>query len=267
MRSIFPVLYQTIEIFGEKGGEHLEIWVHYRKCSFICFFFFSFQSMSSRRILITGGCGYVGQNLAVALVEKGFSVLIMDMSNYPSHLYKYPNIYFSKIDLCDVEEVEKRIAGFNPILIIHLASWGMSGEGMLSELCHKINVQGTETLLSACFKYNISKFIYTSSYNVIFGGKEIVNGDETTPYFPETMQVDQYSRSKTAAEKLVLKANGNLLKNCEPFFSCSLRPAAIYGEGELRHLPRIVKHLDSGLFLMKIGEATVDWVHIDNLVS
>lgn len=219
-----------------------------------------------QRIVITGGCGFVGQNLAVALVERNYSVLIMDASPFPSTLEGRDNIYFAKVDLANAEEVTKRVAGFNPVLVVHLASWGMSGEGMLSPLCQKINVDGTATLLNTCLKHNISKFLYTSSYNVVFGGKEIVNGDETTPWFDEAEQVDQYSSSKTRAEKLVIQSNNKLMSNGQPFMTCSLRPAAIYGEGELRHLPRILKHIDNGLFLMKIGDATVDWVHIENLV-
>ena len=49
--------------------------------------------------------------------------------------------------------------------------------------------------------------------------------------------------------------------------TCSLRPAAIYGVDELRHLPRILQLIDCGLFFFRIGSATVDWVHVDNLVT
>ena len=48
--------------------------------------------------------------------------------------------------------------------------------------------------------------------------------------------------------------------------TCSLRPAAIYGVEEQRHLPRILQFIDCGLFFFRIGSATVDWVHVDNLV-
>jgi hypothetical protein len=49
----------------------------------------------------------------------------------------------------------------------------------------------------------------------------------------------------------------------------AIRPAAIYGEHETRHLPRIVKYMDAGLFRFRIGDpaAMVDWLHVDNLVS
>ena len=47
-----------------------------------------------------------------------------------------------------------------------------------------------------------------------------------------------------------------------------MRPAAIYGPGEERHLPRIVTLAKLGLFLFRIGNQNVksDWVYVDNLV-
>ena len=51
-------------------------------------------------------------------------------------------------------------------------------------------------------------------------------------------------------------------------YTCAIRPAAIYGPGEQRHLPRIVNLAKLGLLPFKIGKANVksDWVYVDNLV-
>lgn len=51
-------------------------------------------------------------------------------------------------------------------------------------------------------------FIYTSTVNVMFGDQPIHNGDESHPYAPEASHTDQYSITKTIAEKAVLAANG-----------------------------------------------------------
>ena len=37
---------------------------------------------------------------------------------------------------------------------------------------------------TACIKHSIPRLVYTSTYNVVFGGQTIVNGDESLPYFP-----------------------------------------------------------------------------------
>lgn len=51
-------------------------------------------------------------------------------------------------------------------------------------------------------------------------------------------------------------------------YSCAIRPAAIYGPGEERHLPRIIKLAKLGLLPFKIGDTKVksDWVYVDNIV-
>lgn len=52
------------------------------------------------------------------------------------------------------------------------------------------------------------------------------------------------------------------------FYTCGIRPASIYGPGEERHLPRIIKLAKLGLLPFKIGTPNVksDWVYVDNLV-
>lgn len=51
-------------------------------------------------------------------------------------------------------------------------------------------------------------------------------------------------------------------------YTCAIRPAAIYGPGEDRHLPRIVNLAKLGMNLFKIGEPSVktDWIYVENLV-
>lgn len=57
-------------------------------------------------------------------------------------------------------------------------------------------------------------------------------------------------------------------KNGKCIYTCAIRPAAIYGPGEERHLPRIVFLAKLGLLPFVIGESSVksDWIYVDNLV-
>lgn len=57
-------------------------------------------------------------------------------------------------------------------------------------------------------------------------------------------------------------------KNGKCLYTCAIRPAAIYGPGEERHLPRIITLAKLGLLPFKIGSPNVksDWVYVDNLV-
>ena len=51
-------------------------------------------------------------------------------------------------------------------------------------------------------------------------------------------------------------------------YTCAIRPAAIYGPGEERHLPRILSLAKMGLLSFKVGDSSIktDWVYVDNLV-
>jgi hypothetical protein len=94
-----------------------------------------------------------------------------------------------------------------------------------------------------CIQYD--SLYHLIRYNVVFGGQEIVNGDESMDYYPYQKAVDKYGPSKGGAEKIVLSANGQKLLNSDKHLrTCSLRPAAIYGENETRHFSRIVSHID-----------------------
>ena len=149
--------------------------------------------------------------------------------------------------------------------VFHAASYGMSGVEMLDRSqTRAVNVGGTQHVIDCCRSENVRALVYTSTYNVVFGGQRVELGDEALDYYPIDAHADEYSRTKAVAEQLVLSANdpqGGLR-------SVALRSAAIYGEGERRHFPRIIETMRAGMYLFAIGEAAnrCDWVHTDNLV-
>jgi nucleoside-diphosphate-sugar epimerase len=203
------------------------------------------RSMASQqRVLIIGGCGFVGTSLSRHLASQSHLICIVDLF-IPSQLQNdQTRIQFCQADISQLSQLEIVFSNFKPNIVVHLASWGMSGSPMLDPRCHQINVEGTRNSITLCQRYDVKGFIYTSTYNVIFGGQEIVNGDESLPYFPLTDHPDQYGPSKTVAEQLALSANGTKTSNGSTLVSCSLRPAAIYGPEEQRHFPRIVSIMD-----------------------
>ncbi|CAO2815894.1 unnamed protein product [Amaranthus hypochondriacus] len=146
----------------------------------------------------------------------------------------------------------------------------MSGKDMLQfGRIDKVNINGTFLILDACVEFGIKRLVYVSTHNVVFGGKEIINGDETLPYLPLGNHIDPYGRSKSIAEQLVLKYNGRPFREKNGhIYTCAIRSAAIYGPGEERHFPRMLNLAKLGLLLFKVGDPTVkqDWVYVDNLV-
>lgn len=179
------------------------------------------------------------------------------------------DIVFVQGDIREYAHVERALAGVD--CVFHIASYGMSGREQLNQhVIEAVNVQGTQNVLKACVELGVPRLVYTSTFNVVFGGQVIENGDESLPYLPLHLHPDHYSRTKSLAEMAVLKANGTVLKDGSGVLrSCALRPAGIYGPGEQRHLPRIVGYIEKGIFRFVYGEPTslVEFVHVNNLVS
>uniref|UniRef100_A0A4W5KZ17 Short chain dehydrogenase/reductase family 42E, member 1 n=1 Tax=Hucho hucho TaxID=62062 RepID=A0A4W5KZ17_9TELE len=201
--------------------------------------------------LITGGSGYFGfritlffisYSLACSLHKKRAKVILFDMS--PPSLEVPEGIVFLKGDIREYAQVEKAVTGMD--CVFHIASYGMSGREQLNrKLTEEVNVQGTEHVLRACVEAGVSRLVYTSTFNVVFGGQSV-------------------------SEMAVMKASGTELKDGTGVLrACALRPAGIYGPGEQRHLPRIVGYLEKGIFRFVYGDprSLVEFVHVDNLVS
>jgi len=108
------------------------------------------------------------------------------------------------------KDVEKAFR--NADCVFHMASFGMSGKEMLqSRQIDEVNLDGTCHVLDCCAKSGVRRLVYTSTYNVVYGGQEIRNGTENLPYFPVEKHVDPYGRSKALAEQLVIRSNGRPL--------------------------------------------------------
>ncbi|XP_055331346.1 short-chain dehydrogenase/reductase family 42E member 1-like isoform X2 [Paramacrobiotus metropolitanus] len=222
---------------------------------------------------IIGGGGYVGWNIAQSLVSSDPRCLVVAVDiNFSQHqdCTISGQIKFIKIDVRNAGELEKCLIFWKPDTVFHVASYGMSGKEMLNKrLIEEVNVGGIKNVLAAIVKANVGSLVYTSTYNTVFGGQEIINGDEATqPFLPLHLHPDHYALTKSVSEQLVLMADRKLCRDGQTILrTCCLRLAGIYGPGEERHLPRIVDYLERGWIKFLYGEAIVDFVHIDNVVQ
>lgn len=227
------------------------------------------QKSSKETVLITGGGGYFGFRLGCALNQKGVHVILLDISSPAQTIPE--GIKFVQGDIRHLSDIEKAFQDVDITCVFHIASYGMSGREQLNrKLIEEVNVGGTENILQACWRRGVPSLVYTSTFNVVFGGQVIKNGDESLPYVPLHVHPDHYSRTKSIAEKKVLEANGTSLEKSNGVLrTCALRSAGIYGPGEQRHLPRIVSYIERGLFKFVYGDpkSLVEFVHVDNLVQ
>ncbi|CAN0285058.1 unnamed protein product, partial [Phaeothamnion confervicola] len=156
--------------------------------------------------VVTGGGGFVGRRLCARLVEEGCSeVRAFDIAFPTSKPEPFPRWITIKGDVCDMSAVLQCLEGSH--VVFHVAGYGMSGHEMMRpEQTREVNVGGTENVLRACLERSVAAMVLTSTYNVVFGGYPIVDGDERLPYFSAARHVDEYGRSKTLAEEGVMRA-------------------------------------------------------------
>ena len=224
------------------------------------------KHMATPCFAITGGCGYIGLRLAQYLlqIDQSNTVVLLDIR--PPSLEEIDDsrcLIYRSCDLRSYSSVQSGLA--NATCVFHLASYGMSGREMLNHsMIYDVNVKGTEHVINACLEHGITKLIYCSTYNAVYTGmKELIGVTEDQCFYPEQdAYCDHYSRTKSIAEQLVLKASSSKLQ------TVAIRPAAIYGDGEMRHLPRILNLVRQGLAFFAIGHENIfcDWLYADNLV-
>ena len=151
-----------------------------------------------KNILITGGAGYIGSNLAELLINKGFSVFIIDNLKTGFKKLIHKKSHFFEIDLRQQEKIKKLLKFYNVDTVIHLAALLDVNESQKKPTKYfQNNVQGTKNLLSACLNSSVKNFIFSSTAAVYKDGIYKVN--ENSPLRPKS----NYGKGKLLAEKII----------------------------------------------------------------
>ena len=155
-----------------------------------------------KKILITGGCGFIGSNLAEYFVERGYKVRVFDRYNSNNNWGWLENSIFKKDievvlgDIRDYDSVSKALRGYKDVL--HLAALIGIPYSYISPLAYiKTNVEGTYNILEASKHNNIDELIVTSTSEV-YGSAKFVPINEQHPIIGQS----PYSASKIAADQL-----------------------------------------------------------------
>ena len=149
-----------------------------------------------KKVLVTGGTGYIGSHTVVELLNAGREVIIIDnfSNSKPEVLEKIKQITgkdvkFYNIDYLNREEVEKVFEENEIESVINFAGYKAVGESVKEPLkYYHNNVSGAIILLETMQKYNVKKFIFSSSatvYGAQGNGKcveTMKRGETTNPY-------------------------------------------------------------------------------------
>ncbi len=211
--------------------------------------------MDKRRILITGGQGFVGRALVDAFADAGHAVVCADLDETPFR----DDVEFIRLDIRDKAAVQAACAGLDSV--IHNASLVHTKQNRVDDVW-AVNLGGTENLLEAAAHHAIPRFVYISSASAVYEGEDIESGDESLPY--SRISQAPYADSKIAAEKAVLTASGKGTTLC-----CAIRPHVVFGAGDNRFIPAILDKARQGKLKRAIGnrDKLSDFTYISNLTD
>jgi len=204
---------------------------------------------SARKVLVTGGGGFLGGAIVRRLVERGDKVRSFSRGLYPE--LESMGVEHIQGDIRDRISVENAVDGMD--VIFHVAAkpgvWGNYTDYF------QTNVSGTQNVIDACRKFGVPILVYTSSPSVIFNGTHMEGVNESVPY-PDKYHA-HYPKTKALAEKAILEATGSNLR------TIILRPHLIWGPRDNHLVPRIIARAKS-LVRVGTGKNLVDTIYIDN---
>jgi nucleoside-diphosphate-sugar epimerase len=184
-----------------------------------------------KKIVITGGAGYVGSVLTPYLISKGHKITVLDLMLYGDTLKKDKNLKIVKGDIRNIELLKETIKGND--IVIHLACISNDPSFELNPTLGKeINLDAFAPLVEISKNFGIKKFIYASSSSV-YGVKTEKNVNESMSLEPLT----DYSKFKADCEKILFRYNS---KN---FTTVALRPATVCGYSPRQRLDLVVNIL------------------------
>ncbi|HTN59950.1 MAG TPA: NAD-dependent epimerase/dehydratase family protein [Devosia sp.] len=211
--------------------------------------------MSSEKLFITGGSGYVGRNLIRHFVAKGWQVIALARTEAAADRVAALGAEPRSGDLLSAD-LASAMAGCS--MLVHAAADTDHGYGTAAQA--ETNVAGTGNILSAARQAGIARCVYISTESVLLDGQPLVNATERHP-FPKH-PAGSYSRTKAEAERLALSCNS------DGFSVVAIRPRFVWGRDDTTALPHLLSAVKSGQFAwIDGGHYASSSTHIANLCA
>ena len=208
------------------------------------------------RLLVTGGCGYIGTVLTGRLLEDGHHVTVVDTQWFGNHLEEHPDLVVLEQDVRDSRAIP--LDGIDAIL--HLANIANDPAVELNpELSWEVNVLAGQQLADLAVRYGVRQFIYASSGSV-YGVKQEDEVTEDLALEP----ISVYNKTKMVAERVLLSYRDQMIVHC-------IRPATVCGLSPRMRLDVTVnmltyQALTEGRMTVFGGRQTRPNIHIGDMV-
>lgn len=163
---------------------------------------------SMRKILVTGGCGFIGSNFVrqELATDPNLSIINVDKLTYAGNLENLADLrdnnryQFAKGDICDKEFIGSLLQANKVDAVVNFAAESHVDRSILdSSPFVQTNIVGTQNLLDCCRQHNVSRYVQVSTDEVYGSLGDDGKFTEETPLAPNS----PYSASKAAADLLV----------------------------------------------------------------
>lgn len=150
------------------------------------------------RVLVVGGAGYIGSHMVKMLLESGHDVITLDNLS-SGHRDAVLGGVFVEGNLADNDCLNRVFDEYKPDAVMHFASYIQVGESVRKpDIYYRNNVTNTLNLLDTMLKFDVRKFIFSSTA-AVFGEPDYVPIDEAHPNRP----LNPYGRSKLMIEHVL----------------------------------------------------------------
>ncbi|MBA3910781.1 MAG: UDP-glucose 4-epimerase GalE [Rhodobacter sp.] len=152
----------------------------------------------ARKVLVTGGAGYIGAHACKALARAGFLPVAFDnLTTGWADAVKWGPLVQG--DLMDRASIDAALADHRPVAVLHFAALSLVGESMQDPGRYwRVNVGGALNLLEACAAAGVRNFVFSSTC-ATYGDQDGVLLTEETPQKP----INAYGGSKLAIEGML----------------------------------------------------------------
>jgi UDP-glucuronate 4-epimerase len=224
-------------------------------------------------ILVTGGAGFIGSHLVEALLRDGREVVVLD--NFDSfydpdrkranvaRFADRPGFSLVEGDIRDQKRVESVFASHPIGVVVHLAARAGVRPSIEQPLLYsEVNLNGTVTLLEACRRHDVGKFVFGSSSSVYGNSAQVPFSEKD----PADLPVSPYGATKRAGELLCAAYHALYRLNvfCLRFFT-------VYGPRQRPEMAihRFTRLIDRGMPLLRFGDGSTsrDYTHVDDILQ